>query len=150
GRELALTTPSDDEIAGCVERNGRTDLGAGRVGVDAEFAAQRGPRGGVALGVDPPRVAVLAVTLPGDDEVAGTIHGDRAKILNVGGVSVDLKFTSLGLPLGVVPLGVHSVAAAVLQTRPGDHAVAGRVHRDRWRKLGIGRVRVDVKLGARG
>ena len=112
---LAVALPGDDEVAGGVHGHGGHGLAVGRVGVDLELAALGDPGGVVPLGVDAVVAAVLvAVAGPGDDEVAGGVHGHRRGELLAGPEGVDLELAALGDAVVVVPLGVDAVAAAVL------------------------------------
>src|SRR2546428_1614904 len=77
---LQVAVPDDDEVAEGVGGDGRIRLVARRVGVDAELGAEGSAGAGVALAEDAPAHAVLDVTLPGDDEVAGGVGGDGGTV----------------------------------------------------------------------
>src|SRR5205823_2808560 len=93
---LAVAVPGDDAVAGRADAHDRPELVAGGEGVDPELAAQRPARGAVAPRVGAGAGAVLAVTLPGDDEVAGRAHPHRWEHLVGGGVGVDRELAALG------------------------------------------------------
>src|SRR5262249_35626595 len=119
--------------------------------VDAELAAQGVARGVVAPGVDAPAAAVLVAALPGDDEVAPGVHGDRGAGLVARGGRVDAEVTAPGGARGVVALGVAAPAAAVLVgTLPGGDEVARGVHGDRGAGLVARGGGVDAELPAQG
>ena len=121
------------------------------VGVDLELGSLGHAGGVITLGIDAVAAAVLAVALPGDDEVAGGIHGHLGKSLIAGGVGVDLEFAALGHAGRVVALGVDAVAAAILAIAlPGDDEVAGGIHGHAGEFLIAGGVRVDLELGSPG
>jgi hypothetical protein len=85
--------PRDHETTFAVHRHRRVDLGVRGVGVDLEFAADRGAVRGVALTLDAEarRVrAARAAAAPDDDEVAVRVHCHRRPALAAGGVGVDL------------------------------------------------------------
>src|SRR5581483_4691828 len=111
---------------GAVHGHRGRQLVVGGRAVDAELAALGDAGGAVALGVDAPAAAVLSVALPGDDEVAGAVHGHRGRQLVVGGRAVDAELAALGDAGGAVALRVDAPAAAVLVLAlPGHDEVAG-------------------------
>src|SRR5205823_1123841 len=126
-----------------IHRHAGVRLVAGAGGVDAELAADGRAGGGIALAVDAPAAAVLAVARPGDDEVAGAVHRHGGRALVTGGGGVDAELAAQGRAGGGVTLGVDAPAAAVLAlTLPNDDEVAGPVGRHRLRAVGIGLLRV--------
>src|SRR5439155_954978 len=126
-------------------------LSIGGGGTDLELAALGRARRVVPLPVDPKAAAVLALAGPGDDEVAGRVHGYRGDELDIGRGGIDAELAALGHPRRVVPLPVYATAAAVLALAgPGHHEVAGRVHRHRGEILSIGGGGTDAELAALG
>src|SRR5262249_7824353 len=82
---LTRTIPRDNEVTSRTYRHRGQPLIIRRIGVNTEFAPLGRASGIVALGVDTPEAAILAVTLPGNDEVAGRVHTYRGVNLVAGG-----------------------------------------------------------------
>ena len=81
--------------------------------VDQEFPAIRRPGAVIALSVDAPTITVLTQALPGDDGVAGSVHGDDRRSLLIRVRLVDLELTPLGHAGAVVLLSVDAPAIAI-------------------------------------
>src|SRR5207244_3440933 len=97
--------------------------------VDLELVALRRAGRAEAAGRDAPLVAVAAVTLPGDNEVAVGIDRDRRGPLVVVGVGVDLELVA-ERSAGVVEAAGEGALAAARPglLRPRAEGVAGVVH----------------------
>src|SRR5262249_44261751 len=122
-------------------------LVVGGGGVDAELATQSCPRGVVALGVDAPAVAVLAVARPGDGEHAGGMHRDGRRGLVAGGGTVDEEIPAPRASGSVIALAEDTQMISVLvAARPDDDKIAVGVHRDSRVLLVAGGGAVDAKL----
>src|SRR5262245_28626538 len=75
--------------------------------------------------------AVLTVTTPEDDEVAGSTHRHAWKNLIFGGVGVDIEFGALSYAGSVKSLCVDAKGGSFLVSAlPGDDKVTCVVHRD--------------------
>src|SRR5207247_885597 len=90
----------------------------------------------------------IVAAMPGDDEVAGRVHGHRRVALVARGGDVDWELAAERHAGGGVAAGVDAVAAAVLGAVPNDDEVAIRVHRHRRHMLVAGGVGVDWELRA--
>src|SRR5205085_2365578 len=101
----------------------------GRMRVDLELAPLLGAATLVKLPEDTTAVAVLAITRPGNHEVAVQVHGDGGRGLVAGARGVDPEFAALLVATHIESLAKDAPAAAVLaSTGPGDHEVAVAVH----------------------
>src|SRR5262249_14824582 len=117
--------PGDGEVPDGVHGHGGVRLVGDGDGIDRELAALGHALGVVAPGEHSFAAAVLAVAGPGDDEVAGGVHGHGWQALVEGGIGVDLEFAALRRTLGVEALAEDPTAVAVLeQAGPDDHEVA--------------------------
>ena len=92
-------------------------LGAGGVGVDLELAGESSAGAREAAGEDAVARAVLAVALPGDDEVAVGVHRHRRDALVVRGVGVDLELAGQRSARAREAAGEDAVVRAVLAER---------------------------------
>ena len=93
----------------------------------------------------------VAVVMPADDKAAGGQPCHRGLVLVARGVGVGAEFRALRHAGVVVALGEHTRAAAVLAVRtPGHHVAAAGKRGHRRLVLVVGRVGVDLELGADG
>ena len=117
--------------------------------VDPELCALRLPLCVVALGIDAPAAAVLAVRLPtGHKTPVGQRRDAGGRLITAGG-AVDPELCALHLPLRVVALGINTAATAVLGVRnPADHNPPTRQRRDAGGGLITAGAAVDPELAA--
>src|SRR5262249_41077055 len=128
-RGVGAAAPRNDEVTTRVHGHARTELIERRGCVDTELEPERRARGVVALGIDSITIAILACTIPGNDEVALSVHGDGGIRLRARGVAVDTELGTLRSPARVIPLRINAVAAPILGTRPHDNEIACGVRR---------------------
>src|SRR5690606_38811170 len=122
---LVVGAPGHDEAAALEHRHRRFVLRAGGRGVDAELAAGGRAIGGVALRVDPPAAAVLAVRSPRRDEAA-VVGRDRGQLLLAAGGGIHALLAAERDAKRRVALHVDAVAAAIQAALvgPQDHEAA--------------------------
>ncbi len=146
---LGVALPRDDEVAVGVERHGESVLLVRGVARDLELGGKGRPGGGEAAGEDAKVRAVLAVALPGDDEVAIGVEGHGESVLVVRGIARDLELGSKRDAGGGEAAGEAAVVRTVLAVaRPGDDEVAVGVEGHRGKVLVIRGVAVDLELDA--
>ena len=126
---------------------------AGGRGIDEEFSPLTHAGGIVTLSVDGHAAAVLVISRPGDDEVAGRVHRHRWIFLVAGGRGVHQELAADVIAVGVEALGVDPLARPVLiGALPGYHVAAVSGHRyvilvAEGEDLVAGGERIDQRLG---
>src|SRR5262249_31113820 len=111
---LTVARPGDDEAPRAVHRHAGVLLVSRGGRIDTELAALGNAGRVIALSVDAPAAAVLAVARPGDHVVAVAVHRDPRALLVAGGGGVNAGLAPLGDAGRVVALGVDAPAAAIL------------------------------------
>src|SRR5262245_47191903 len=102
--------------------------------------------GAVTLAVYAPFIAILIVALPDNHEAAVGCYRHRWTLLMIRRGSVGPELTALGHAEGIIALGVHAPAAAVLIVAlPGDHEGAVECHGHRRGGLITGGGGVDAE-----
>ena len=146
GVAIAVAGPDDHRL---IVAPGHAGIGltAKSGGIDLHLGAERTAAAVELAGVDTIATAVLIVALPGDDDIAGVVHGDSGYVLCISRGGIDLDFTTLGSAAGIVVLGINAITAAVLQVAgPGDGEAAVSGHGDLGAALVIGGGGIDEEL----
>src|SRR5436853_259165 len=94
------------------------------------------------------RVQLTGESALAGSEAAGAVHRHRRRLLVGGGELVDLECAALGLALRVIAPRLDVKTLAVVIALPGDHEVAGTVHRHRRGVLEAVRRLVDLQRAA--
>ena len=147
---VLIALPGDDERPRVAHGDTGELLVAGFSDVYLELRSQ-----GRAEGVEPPGihaiarsqliVVFLAVTGPGDDEVAVGVHGHVGPLLLVGQVGVHAERVALRGAVGGETAGVDvGIAAAVVG--PGDDEIAVGVHGHRAEALHVGEEQGGIRI----
>src|SRR6056297_1082850 len=119
------------------------------MGVHLEFAPNACPVGLITLAEDSTAITILTIAAPRDHEITSCSPGNRWPELAASGVRVDLKLASQGGAAGVVALRVDAQCVTVLPiATPGHDEMAIRIHGDRWTRLLVRRVGIDLKFVA--
>ena len=112
---LVLRMPGDDKAAVIELRHRCFLLLARSVGVDPELIAIGGTAGVITLAVDVIDIigiAVLILSLPGDDETAAGKAGYIRPILLFSGVAIDQDLRTLRLAASIIALAEDVMAAS--------------------------------------
>src|SRR5207237_2844281 len=93
--------------------------------------------------------AVVAITHPGNGEIAVRVDGDLGGVLIIGTVVIDPKFRAQGSAACVVITSIHVIDIAVSKVaEPGDHRATVRGHVDAGNLLVAFRTTVDPEFAA--